>query len=77
MREFIKEQMVRLAKKLSEPPVAIMSQEEYEALPDHHRVLLVCNVLGCGSVVCSHGMLCLDHHLGRKPIVQWSPPAKE
>jgi hypothetical protein len=70
IQDFIDLNMARMAKQFSEPPVPIMSQEEYEALPRYKKAMLTCNVIGCKDVVCSHGMLCLDHHLGRKPIEQ-------
>jgi hypothetical protein len=70
IEKFINAQMTRLATQLSAPPVPIMSKEEYEALPRHDKMMLICNVIGCNEVVCTHGMLCVDHHLGRKPIEQ-------
>lgn len=66
----------RLANNLQKPqkpPVPIMSQEDYERLPYFERCILVCNVIGCGKVVSTHGMLCVEHTLEMK----YSLPLKE
>jgi hypothetical protein len=40
----------------------IMSQEEYEAMePGIIKSMLICNMPGCGNVVCTMRMLCVDH----------------
>lgn len=44
--------------RLAEP---IMPQEEFEQLPPAKQVLLICNMPGCGQVVSTHGMLCVEH----------------
>jgi hypothetical protein len=51
----------RLARQLSEPPRPIMSDEEYAQLDPLRHAMLVCNWPGCGKVVCTHGLLCVQH----------------
>lgn len=70
IQEWVDGHMARLAKQWSEPPVPIMSQEEFDALPKNEKTFLYCNVNGCDDMVCTHGLLCLDHHTGRKTITQ-------
>lgn len=53
--------MRRLQKQLSEPAKPLMSQEEYEKLPHFDKCMLVCNMPGCGKVVSTHHLLCVDH----------------
>lgn len=53
--------MARMADKFSKPPEPVMTRVEFDALPKHTRCFLVCNMPGCGDVVCTHGMLCVKH----------------
>jgi hypothetical protein len=53
----------RLAEQMSEPPRPIMSQQEFERLPKFEKSMLICNYIGCGNVVCTHGLLCVEHTL--------------
>ena len=55
--------MERLAAAHSAPPVPGMPQEEYDALPDDSfkKIMLRCNMPGCGCVVSTHGGLCVEH----------------
>jgi len=53
--------MKRLQKKLSEPAKPVMAQEEFEKLPHFDKCILTCNVIGCGNVVSTHGLVCVDH----------------
>ena len=59
--DIVVQAMLRLNKQLSEPNRPIMSQEEFEALPKVKRIFLTCNVIGCKSVVSTHGLLCVEH----------------
>lgn len=47
--------------KNSLPLVPIMSQEEFESLPNFKRVILTCNNIGCSNMVSSRGVLCVEH----------------
>jgi hypothetical protein len=53
----------RLCNARLEPPVPVMPQEEYDALPDHSmkKIMLICNMPGCPNVVSTHGGLCVEH----------------
>lgn len=51
----------RMGEALQKPPEPIMSQEEFDALPHIKRCMLGCNMPGCGKVVSTHHMLCVDH----------------
>jgi len=59
----VQEAMLRISDKLSNPPVPVMSQEDYELLSKTQKMYLVCNVIGCNNVVCTHGLVCMDHHI--------------
>lgn len=64
MPPIVADAMKRLQKKLSEPAKPVMSQEEYEKLPHFEKCMLICNVIGCGKVVSTHGLVCVDHTKG-------------
>lgn len=57
----VKQAMERMAQHLSQPPVPVMSQEEFEQLPRWKKTILICNMPGCGKVVSTHGLLCVEH----------------
>lgn len=57
----VRDAMMRLQQKLSEPAKPIMTEEEFESLPHIKKCILTCNVIGCKNMVCTHGMLCLEH----------------
>jgi len=59
----VKDAMLRLQDRFNNPPRPIMTQEEFEALPKHRSCFLICNVIDCKNVVCTHGLLCLEHTL--------------
>lgn len=61
--QIVKDAMLRLRDKLSKPAVPVMSQCEFDALPYIEKCIMACNMPKCGKVVCTHGMLCVDHHL--------------
>lgn len=49
--------------RLNGPLEPIMAQEEFDALPRHKKSIMKCNFIGCKEMVCTHGMLCVEHHL--------------
>ena len=53
--------MRRMLKKFSEPPVPLMSQEEFNTLSDLSKSMLTCNYIGCKNMVSTHGLLCVEH----------------
>lgn len=57
----VTEAMERLADRLSKPPVPLMDKAAFDALPRIQRCILTCNMPGCGNVVCTHGLLCVEH----------------
>ena len=57
----VKDAMTRMANRFNKPPEPIMSQEEYDSLPYIKKCILICNVIGCGDMVSTHGMLCTKH----------------
>jgi len=61
VREAIKQLDEKLGERLREPPQPLMSQEEFDALPFIEKAILTCNVPGCGKVVSTHHMLCVEH----------------
>lgn len=52
----------RMQERFNKPPEPIMTKEEFEALPYTKQCMLICNMPGCGEVVCTHGMLCVKHN---------------
>jgi hypothetical protein len=60
----------RIADALQKPPKPIMSQEDFDKLPYFEHCILICNVIGCKNVVCTHGLLCVEHTLNRSSIPQ-------
>jgi len=49
---------------MEEDILPIMSQEEYEAMePGIIKAMLICNMPGCGNVVCNRHCLCVQHWL--------------
>ena len=37
------------------------TEEEFDVLPHFKKAILTCNVIGCKNMVCTHGMLCIEH----------------
>lgn len=64
----------RMQDRFSKPPVPLMSQEEYDALPPAEKSILICNMPGCGKVVSTHGMLCVEHR--EQLHGPWQPEAQ-
>ena len=58
----VRQAMSRLRDCFNNPPVPIMSDEDYEKLSPLRKNILTCNMPGCNKVVCTHGMVCVDHH---------------
>lgn len=48
-----------VADRMSNPPEPVMSQEEFDKLPVHRQAVYICNIIGCGNVVSTHGLLCV------------------
>ena len=61
MPPLVQNAMKRMQENFSKPAQPIMTQEEFEALSHCRKCILTCNVIGCGKVVCTHGMLCVEH----------------
>lgn len=59
----VKLAMKRMHDRFSKPPEPIMSQEKFDKLPTFERNLLFCNMPGCGKMVSTHGLLCVEHKL--------------
>lgn len=51
----------RMLAEHSEPAIPRMTQEEFDALPYFDKCILTCNFIGCDKVVCTHGLLCVEH----------------
>jgi hypothetical protein len=58
---FCEKEIRRLTEDYRKPPCPIMTQEEFDALPHFEKVVLTCNMPGCGKPVSTHGLLCVDH----------------
>jgi hypothetical protein len=70
IQQFVQEQLTRLADQFTKPARPIMSQEEFDALPNSQKMILTCNVIGCKRMVSTHHMLCVEHHTGQEAIEQ-------
>jgi len=57
----VKAAMARLARQLHEPPAPALTAEEFTALDPARKGILTCNMPGCGQVVSTHGLLCVEH----------------
>jgi hypothetical protein len=57
----VRNAFLRMQDKFSRPAEPTMSQEEFDALPALDKSILTCNVIGCGKMVSTHGMVCVQH----------------
>lgn len=57
----VREALEQMRSDWSKPAQPIMKQEEFDALPKYKKSLLICNVIGCGNMVSTHGLLCVEH----------------
>jgi hypothetical protein len=57
----VRSAMKRMQANFNAPAKPVMTQEEFDVLPQLEKSIMTCNVIGCKNVVSTHGLLCVEH----------------